>query len=100
MNPKGSSILGNLHLKKSKKNFFFITDISKTLISDTKADENGAYLKSRHTIKFCYCDKDRNNIAREDISDKFYYNGRLSPNSYKKVYIPSDINVAQNFPIN
>ena len=99
MNPKGSSILGNLHLKKSKKNFF-ITDISKTLISDTKVDENGAYMKSRHTIKFCYCDKDRNNIAREDISDKFYYNERLSPNSYKKVYIPSDINLAPNFPIN
>ena len=99
MNPKGSSILGNLHLKKSKKNFF-IADISKTSVSDTKADENDAYLKSRHTKKFCYCDKDRNNIAREHISDKFYYNERLSPNSYKNVYIPSDINLAPNFPIN
>ena len=47
------------------------------------------------------------NIVCEDISDKFYYNKRLSWNSYKNVYIPSDkivklslINMkAKSFPL-
>ena len=69
---------------------FFITDISKTSISDENADENGAYLKSRNTNRFYYCENKRTSIVREDISGKFYYNERLSRNSYKKVYIPSD----------
>ena len=76
--------------KGIRTNFFFITDISKTSISDINADDNGAYLKSRNTNKFYYCDNDRTSIVREDIRGKFYYNERLSRNSYKKVYIPSD----------
>ena len=76
--------------KEIRTNFFFITDISKTSISDINADDNGAYLKSRNTNKFFYCDNDRTSIVREDISGKFNYNERLSRNSYKKVYIPSD----------
>ena len=76
--------------KGIRTNFFFITDISKTSISDINADDNGAYLKSRSTNKFYYCDNNRTSIVREDISGKFYYNERLSRNSYKKVYILSD----------
>ena len=40
-------------------NFFFLTDISKTSISDINADDNGVYLKSCNTNKFYYCDNDR-----------------------------------------
>ena len=58
-------------------NFFFIADISKTLISNINAGSNGAYLKSRNTNNFYYCDNDRTSIIREDISGKFYYNERL-----------------------
>ena len=76
--------------KRIRTNFFFITDISKTSISDINADDNGAYLKSRNTNKFYYCDNEQTSIVREDTSGKFYYNERLSRNSYKKVYIPSD----------
>ena len=79
---KGPSIL--------RTDFFFITYISKTSISDINAEDNGAYLKSPNTNKLYYCDNDRTNIVREEISGKFYYNERLSRNSYKKVYIPSD----------
>ena len=89
-------------------NFFFITDISKTSISDINTDDNGAYPKLRNTNKFYYCVNDRNNIVREDISGKFYYNERLFRNSYKKVYIPSGkiVKLSRNlyegkkFPIN
>ena len=35
-----------------RTNFFFITDISKTSISNINADDNCAYLKSRNTNKF------------------------------------------------
>ena len=59
-------------------------------MSHINADYNGAYLKSRNIDKFYYCDNDRTSIVREDISGKFYFNERLSRNSYKKVYIPSD----------
>ena len=94
--------------KGIRTNFFFITDILETSISDINADYNGAYLKSRNTNKFYYCDNDRTSIVREDISGKFYYNERLSRNSYKKVYIPSDKIVklsctytkANSFPLN
>ena len=44
--------------KGIRTNFFFITDISKTPISDINADDNGAYLKSRNTNKFYYCEND------------------------------------------
>ena len=54
--------------------------------SDINADDNGAYLKSRNTNKFYYCDNDRTSMVREDISGKFYYNERL----LQKVYIPSN----------
>ena len=74
--------------KGIRTNFFFITDISKTPISDINADDNGAYLKSRNTNKFYYCENDRTSIVREDISDKFYYNERLSRNFYKKSLHP------------
>ena len=43
-------------------NFFFITDILKTSVSDINADDNGAYLKSRNTDKFYYCNNDRTSI--------------------------------------
>ena len=57
--------------KGIRTNFFFITDISKTSISDINADDNGVYLKSRNTNKFYYCDNDRPSIFREDIGSKF-----------------------------
>ena len=41
--------------KGIQANFFFITDISKTSISGTTADDNGAYLKSHNTNTFYYC---------------------------------------------
>ena len=44
-------------LKGIRTNFFFITDISKTSISDINAGDNGAYLKSCNTNKFYYCDR-------------------------------------------
>ena len=74
--------------KRIRTNFFFITDISKTSISDINADDNGPYLKSGNTNKFYYCDNHRTSIVREDISGKFYYNERLSRNSYKKSLHP------------
>ena len=46
-----------------RRNFLFITDVSKTSISDTNADDNGAYLKSRNTNNFYYFDKDRTSIV-------------------------------------
>ena len=42
-------------LKGIRTNFFFITDFSKTSISDINAGDNGAYLKSCNTNKFYYC---------------------------------------------
>ena len=77
--PKSPSISGNL--QEIRTNFFFIIDIPKTSISNINANDNGAYLKSRNTNKFYYCDKDRTSVVREDISGKFYYNERLSRNS-------------------
>ena len=73
---KGLIVLGNL--QGICTNFFFITDISKTSIPDINAVDNGTYLKSRNTNKFYHCDNDRTNIVREDISNKFHYNERLS----------------------
>ena len=64
--------------KRIRTNFFFITDISKTSISDINTDDNGEYLQSRNNVKFYYYNNSRSNIVREDISSKFYYNGRLS----------------------
>ena len=72
--------------KRIPINFFFIADISKTLISNINAGSNGAYLKSRNTNKFYYCDNDRASIIRED-SGKFCYKERLCRNSYKTFYI-------------
>ena len=68
-----------------RTNFFFITDISKTSISDINAGDNAKYLKSPNTCKFYNCDNDRT----KNISGKLYYNKRLSRNCYKKVYISS-----------
>ena len=76
---KSPSISGSL--QEIRTNLFFITDIPKTSISNINANDNGAYLKSRNTNKFYYCDKDRTSVVREDISGKFYYNERLSRNS-------------------
>ena len=90
MIPERSEYFRQSPPKGIRTNFFFITDISKTSISDINADDNGAYLKSRNTNRFYYCDNDRTSIAREDISDKFYYNERLPWNSYKRVYIQWD----------
>ena len=89
-NPERSEYFRLSSSKGIRTNFFFIQDILKTSISDINADYNGPYLKSRNTNKFYYCDNDRACIVREDISGKFYYNERLTRNSYKKVYIPSD----------
>ena len=89
-NPKRPEYFRQSPPKGIRTNFFFITDISKTSISDINVDGSGAYLKSRNTNKFYYCDNDRTSIVLEDISNKFYYNERLSRNSYKKVYIPSN----------
>ena len=88
--PKKSEYFRQSPPKGIRTNFFFIIDISKTSISDINTDENGAYLKSHNTNKFYFYDNDRTSIVRVDISSKFYYNKRLSQNSYKKVYIPSD----------
>ena len=82
--PKTSEYFRQSPPKGIRTNFFFITDISKTSISDINADDNGAYLQSRNTNKLYYCENDRTSIVHEDISDKLYYNER------KKVYIPSD----------
>ena len=49
MIPKGPTILGK---SKGIRTNFFITDISKTSISDINAGDNDAYLKSRNTNKF------------------------------------------------
>ena len=76
--PKTSEYFRQSLPKGIRTNFFFITDISKKSISDINADENGAYLKSRSTNTFYYCENDRTGIIREDISGKFYYNERLS----------------------
>ena len=64
--------------KGIRTNFFFITDISKTSISDINTDDNGEYLQSCNNVKFYYYNNSRSNIVREDISSKSYYNGRLS----------------------
>ena len=91
MIPKGTSILGNLHLKEfEKKLFLYYVYFPKTSISDINADDNGVYLISRNTKKFYFCDNDQTNIVCEYISGKSYYNQRLSRNSYKNVYITSD----------
>ena len=87
--PERSECFTQSSPKGIRANLFFITDISKKSVSDTNADDNGAYLKSRNTNKFYFNKNDRTNIVREDISGKFYYNERLSRNSYEKVYIPS-----------
>ena len=88
--PKKSKYFRQSPPKGIPTNFFFIIDISRTSISDINTDENSAYLKSHNTNKFYFYDNDRTSIVRVDISSKFYYNKRLSQNSYKKVYIPSD----------
>ena len=82
-------VVYGISTKGIRTNFFSITDISKT-ISDINADDHGAYLKSRNTNKSYYFHNDQTNVVREDISGKFYYNKRLSRNTYKKVYIPLD----------
>ena len=86
---------------------FFITDISKTSVSDINADFNGAYLKSRNSNKFYYCENNQTDIVPEVTSCKFFYNDRLSRGSYKKLYIPLDKIVkmsrictkVENFPL-
>ena len=52
MTPKGPSILGNLQLHPHRRNLFFITDISKTSISDISADANGAYSRNTDGLVF------------------------------------------------
>ena len=61
--PESSEYFRQFPLKGIRTNFFFITDISKTSISGINADDNGAYLKSRNTSKFYYCDNDRTSIV-------------------------------------
>ena len=85
--PERSEYLKQFPPKGIPINLFFIADISKTSISNINADGNSAYLKSRNTNKFYYCDNDQASIIREDISGKFYYNDRLCRNSYKTFYI-------------
>ena len=55
--PERSEYFRQSALKGIRTTFFFITDISKTSISDINADENGMYLKSRNTNKFYYWDE-------------------------------------------
>ena len=74
--------------KGIRTNFFFITDILKTSIFDMNADNNGAYLKSRNTNKFCYCDNDRSSIIREDISRKIVPKLWQKINTKTYPYIP------------
>ena len=58
-NPERSEYFRQSPLKGIRTNFFYITDTSKTSISDINADDNVVYLKSRNTNKFYYCDNDR-----------------------------------------
>ena len=67
-----------------------MTDVFKTSIFDIIADNNAAYLKSCNTNMFYYCENNRTSIVREDIIGKFYYNKKLSGNSYRKVHIQLD----------
>ena len=83
-NPKRSEYFRQSPPKAIQTNFFFITDISYTSISDITADENDAYPRSPNTNKFYYCDNDQTSIVREYISGKLYYNEKLSGNFYKK----------------
>ena len=57
--PERSEYFRQSPLKGIRTNFFFITDISKTSISDINAGDSVAYLKSRNTNKFYYCEYDR-----------------------------------------
>ena len=70
--PERSQYFKQSSPKGIRPNLFFIEDISKTSIYDINVDNNGAYLKSRNTSEFYYCDNDRTSIVCEDIGCKFY----------------------------
>ena len=58
-------------------------------LADINTDDNGAYLKSRITIKPCYYGKDQINTVHQ-INNKYYYNRRKTYKSYSKVTVSAD----------
>ena len=74
--PERSEYFSQSPLKGIRTNFF-ITDISKTSISDINAGDNGAYVKSRNITKFSYCDNDQTNIIRPRILIKKFTSHRI-----------------------
>ena len=63
--PKRSEYFRQSPPTEIQTNFFFITDISKTSISDINADDKDAYLNTPNTSKFYYCGNDRTSIIHE-----------------------------------
>ena len=53
------------------------------------SDDNGAYLKSRITIKPYYYGKDQINTVHQ-TNDEYYYNKRKTYKSYSKVTVLAD----------
>ena len=53
------------------------------------SDDNGAYLKSRITIKPYYYGKDQINTVHQ-TNDEYYYNKRKTYKSYSKVTVSAD----------
>ena len=83
--PKRSEYFRQSPPRGIRANFFFITDISKASVSDINADDNGAYLKSRNTNKFYYCENDRILFVKTSVA-----NFIITKDCLGKVHIPSD----------
>ena len=71
------------------------------------ADDNGAYIKTRKTIKH-YFNNNGKFITAHEENGRFYINQRASSNSYSKLYVDKDQVVAlhrnygkaKSFPLN
>ena len=75
--------------KGIRTNLFYITDLTKTSLTNKSADDNGAYQKSRITNKSYFYGNDQV-ITVHEVNDKYYYNKLQSHNSYAKVYASAD----------
>ena len=89
--PKKSKYFREIPPKGIRTNFFYTVNSAMPLssLADINADDNGAYLKFRITIKPYYYGKDQINTVHQ-INDEYYYNKRETYKSYSKVTVSAD----------
>ena len=86
-----------------RTNFFYVTDSTN---ADINADDNGAYTKMRNTTKLYTIATGQVFIVHRNDAE-YYYNKRIAPNSYTRVYVPLEETIsvrraygkAKSFPL-